>query len=1177
MLHENLGDLSVGFGALVREDLQSTPSLALGAAETALAGLPGDRRAQLDACLAALAAGEPKRALARLTPSHQKPRVTAALTAWARQLDGNWYPGDIAAETQTELEGAFVEARPGTPDEEILEAVVQNGPVGLRALRALLESSLRDGAATGAQQAAAAARAKLAALTRYATAHRLVDLEVWARIAAVDLDRRSGMPQAEERLGDVRREVSALGDKGRTALTYLVQGDWYGTPGSSPDALGWDLPSRAKSSSLPAADLPRAAGFYGLAEESLPDTGVPRLRAALALRRALIARASGDRASRRCHLEEAMAGCRAVGDSAGYHLAAMHALVCDIDEGRLGQHALDLGGGWSRPVHGPVADALEWAQTVGSRSWCVGLGRLLERCGDHWAAHGSSLRSRIGYLAALQLMSADPDFPSETLVTAVADGDTSTNALLRLERLFVPLFADTSTSDLAFAQKLKAAIALFDALRHQARGPAVALAADRLTLLGGQLAKAADLLRAALPPAEGPVPASHIFLGLAQRQIDTTDVVALLTRAEAAQRTGQLAEADRWFARALERAGRPAVDAYLLPLVLLTAERFDEARAALLARRQEIPDVIQLALWLRVKDYENAIGTLTRMQTAGIVPEDWNVLLYVAKLRLALGKHTEARQIVLQAIQAFEDFARLLVRDPERLEACDQPNVAALYSTLALTYFSGGDPPSAADADASFEAAELVRSLTSDSGPGSSDSALGRVDPESRQAWQHAAAAYSAAANRLMVSRSSASAGDPAEGFAALDALDKALATAEQAVDAQDPGILIRRSSRLPQPTSAQLRHRMPEGTLLLEYLAVGDDLLAWALTRDTVRPRHLSVPFRTLAQSVRTFHASCAAGHAHTAELPQLLLEPFADLLRAFPRLVVVPFGPLNLVPFHALPFDGAPLALSHVVSYTQHASGISELDGEGQHDRPFSTAHPLVVADPAFDAAAHPGLDRLPGSQCEARAVAQALHIPADAVLVDTAATEAAVGERIDRCDLLHVSSHGHLDELSPFASSLVLAGRDELTVADLSGLRFATDLAVLTGCDTGRGNATMGGDLIGLTRSLLRGGVRRTVVSLWPVDDWVTPLLIARFYAELANHQAPAYALAQAQRTLHGMSAGQMQAAYTALGGDPNANADRRRGLVLDPRLRDAEEMPEPLGGDAERYWAPFVLID
>ncbi|MET9693826.1 hypothetical protein ABZY81_36260 [Streptomyces sp. NPDC006514] len=85
--------LSVRFGPLVREDLQSVPGPARAAAETALARLPGDPWAQLDACLADLAAGEPKRAPARLTPSHQKPRITAALTAGPGSWTATGTPG----------------------------------------------------------------------------------------------------------------------------------------------------------------------------------------------------------------------------------------------------------------------------------------------------------------------------------------------------------------------------------------------------------------------------------------------------------------------------------------------------------------------------------------------------------------------------------------------------------------------------------------------------------------------------------------------------------------------------------------------------------------------------------------------------------------------------------------------------------------------------------------------------------------------------------------------------------------------------------------------------------------------------------------------------------------------------------------------------------------------------
>jgi CHAT domain-containing protein len=107
-------------------------------------------------------------------------------------------------------------------------------------------------------------------------------------------------------------------------------------------------------------------------------------------------------------------------------------------------------------------------------------------------------------------------------------------------------------------------------------------------------------------------------------------------------------------------------------------------------------------------------------------------------------------------------------------------------------------------------------------------------------------------------------------------------------------------------------------------------------------------------------------------------------------------------------------------------------------------------------------------------------------------------------------------------------------------------------------------------------VRSGVGRTIVSLWPVDDWVAPVVMSSLYSGLAEGLAPAHALAEAQRTIHRRSAEQLRAAYVELGGDPAQDASQRRGLDLDPGLRDEEEIPDPLSGDAERYWAPFVVV-
>ncbi len=1188
---------AAGLVSLIREDLHAVPGpvLAARAANTA---------SSLDACLAALIAGEPKRAQALLGDPAIGPRAAAALTAWARQLDRNWYPGDVGAETPMELAGAYVTPRPDSGVESWLEHVVAFGPTGLHTPRTTLEYSVRGGAWQGASEAVTAATGNLDLLARYALAHGIAPAALWAGLATADLARRSGNQQAGVLLQQVRARMSAGGAGGLLALSFLVEGDWYAVPGASVESLGWDLAPNDKPSPLGPPDLGRAAACWDQAAALLaqipPQWDLPRLHAALALRRAFQARAAAAADLRRQWLDAAGAAYDRAGDSAGAHLVAMHRLVADIDDGYLGQHALDLGGGWRPPVHGPVADLLAWERTVGSRSWTVGLGRLLERCGSGWRAQGSAARARIGLLAAHHLISIEPQIPSQTLITALAYADTlgnlSTQAQLRLEREFGTLFADPGdTAPFAYAQRLEAAIALGATLRDRSRGAAAGQAADRMASLREQLTAALDRMRATLPPAPGPVPASieelqaqvtarmgdgslasqgdmaeqvtllmqHMQLRETDVQVATLAVLEPLARAGVALRTGRPGDADRWFDRAVAAARAPEAPAFLLPLTLVSAERLDQARAELAGGESAgTLDDAQLApLWLRTEDAPAAARALARLDAAQHPgqpsPWGWRDQLLRAETLLETGDRAGARRTAIHAIAAFEDTVRVLLRDPERLDACDQPDVAALFAVLAR-----GCLPE--DPDGSFEAAEHARSLTDDAG----DPAL---DPALVQEWQRRAAEYAARAGSLLARLPET----PAEAetrYAGLDDADGELAAAEQALESSQPGILLRRSAPGRRPTAAEVRSGLPEDVLVLEYLAVGDDLLAWAVTRDTTEARHATVRSRELHDLVRAFHGDCAHGRAAQAaatRLAGLLLAPFAELLDAHARVVVVPFGPLTLVPFHALRIAGPPLGLSHVISYARRAADLVDTE----IDRPTPVTRPLVIGDPAFDPSLHPGLRPLPGARAEAAVVAEALSVAPQDVLAGEAATEAAVGDRLEGADLLHIASHGRLDELSPFASSLVLAGPDELTVADIVGLRFDTDLAVLTGCDTGRGTATLGGDLVGLTRSLLRSGVRRTVVSLWPVDDAVAPVTMRHFYAGIAEGLAPAYALAQAQRAVHALSHADLVAAA------PDAaeiGRGRRRGRALDPELRDDEDVPEPLAGDAERYWAPFVVV-
>ncbi|MFC0682796.1 CHAT domain-containing protein [Lysobacter korlensis] len=1191
---------------LISEDLRGVPGPALENALAKMAAEPEDQQAHLDACLAALLAGEAKRALGLLSRSQQNPRVTAALTAWARLLDGNRYPGGIGGETAGTVDAAVTPA-PGPPLETLLEHIAAYGPPGLATVRTLLELALRAGNLGGVQQAVATGINGLQQLGNTAAGVGFPAIGQWATLAGADLLRRAGMPDWQSWMQQARAMAA---EPAQLALTFLVEGDWRAAPGSSPEAMGLDLAAMTRPSPLGIRDLAAAGELWANAAAlvAAPGTAAPALTASLALRRALLSRAAGDAEARRSALDDATEGYRLAGDSAGVQLATIHRVVADIDDGRLGSLALELGGGWRPPERGPVSDVVVWAETVGSRSWCVGLSRLLERVGGAWTSAGSAHRARIAYLAALGLASVDRSFPSRTLVTAVADADSrsnlATNALLRLERGLGDLFGDPNDPDpFAFAQRLEASYVMIGALRARSRGAGAGLAADRFDKLRAQLATAIETARAELPAREVDLPQTlaelqaaiaakgvgdsleeqsaaseqgfqlmrQMQLGGALDQLDSIDVLGPICRASAARQAGRDDEAMLWNDAAVDAARKTGIAGYLLPLALIEAQRLEDARVALAVARASgtVPDEFALLLALRAEDQDAATAALDALVGAGTPPEGWSDLLAEAEVELRAGDHDRARSTIEAAITDLEGSVSLLLRDPERIDACDRPDVAALYSTLALALLAGGGPDAA---EASINAAERLLHLTA------ADTVSGAAADGGR-AWRLAAASYSAVANGILAVLPNATASEAEQRFALLDAVDHDLAAAELALDAANPGILLRRAAPVLPSSIAEVRARMPKEALLLDYLAVGDDLLAWAVTRDDVRPHHSRIRTRDLTSLVRAFHSGCSAGRAPDTRLAELLLTPFADLLRTRSRVVVVPFGPLTLVPFHALQLDGTPLGLTHTLSYAARAATAFAAG----FDQPARRTRPLVVGDPAFDPAARPGLKPLPGSLAEARAVAQVLG--AADPLVGTSATEAAVGALLGGADLVHISSHGHLEELSPFASSLVLARSDELTVADFAGMRLETDLAVLTGCDTGRGAATLGGDLVGLTRALLRSGVRRAIVSMWPVDDVVAPVLVRAFYDALVADIPPAEALATAQRSLAALSADDLRAAYEALGGDPAAARGVRRGVPaldaeldahMDPELRDDEEVPKPLGGDAARYWAPFILV-
>ena len=171
---------------------------------------------------------------------------------------------------------------------------------------------------------------------------------------------------------------------------------------------------------------------------------------------------------------------------------------------------------------------------------------------------------------------------------------------------------------------------------------------------------------------------------------------------------------------------------------------------------------------------------------------------------------------------------------------------------------------------------------------------------------------------------------------------------------------------------------------------------------------------------------------------------------------------------------------------------------------------------------------IPRLPNTRREAEAILALVSPTGSHAAFDFAASRnAAMSEELGNYRIIHFATHGFLNSSNPALSGLVLSLVDEkgtaqngfLLAPEIYQLKLsATELVVLSACQTGLGQEVRGEGVIGLTRGFMYAGAPRVVVSLWNVSDQATADLMKLFYeAMLKQGMRPAAALRAAQVAL------------------------------------------------------------
>jgi CHAT domain-containing protein len=314
----------------------------------------------------------------------------------------------------------------------------------------------------------------------------------------------------------------------------------------------------------------------------------------------------------------------------------------------------------------------------------------------------------------------------------------------------------------------------------------------------------------------------------------------------------------------------------------------------------------------------------------------------------------------------------------------------------------------------------------------------------------------------------------------------------------------------------------------LIEFLVTEKRGFAWIVRHDTVLG--YQVPGQTdLAAQMRFLQALVAANDEPAlkqlgAQLYDRLIKPAEPSLQGVRRIVIVPDGALQRMPFALLRAGDRWLIERYVLALAPSATVLDTIrqNPPGRADRPL-----LGLAAPDAGAGHAALFDMAPGDfgtlSHAAREVAEAAALvggDSSRTHAGPAATEEALrsaagsGYRI-----LHLAAHAVVDEIVPRRSAILLspAGTDDglLQVSEIANLSLSSDLVVLAACRSNVGRLVRGEGLLSLSRAFIHAGARAIVATSWRVGDRETASLMRGFYRGLAAGLAPDEALQRAQR--------------------------------------------------------------
>lgn len=261
--------------------------------------------------------------------------------------------------------------------------------------------------------------------------------------------------------------------------------------------------------------------------------------------------------------------------------------------------------------------------------------------------------------------------------------------------------------------------------------------------------------------------------------------------------------------------------------------------------------------------------------------------------------------------------------------------------------------------------------------------------------------------------------------------------------------------------------------------------------------------------------------------------LVPNQKTLDGFDHLIIVPDNFISVVPFEILVSDTTGITSFKNLDYMIRSRSISYANSSSLFKLQSSLTNRspgvnILAFAPSFNQtevqtvilpdSSRNNLTPLVWTEREIKSIAT--HFETD-LLLGKEATERKLRASGKDYSIIHLASHGLLNEQAPLYSKLVFSPFDTdsindgyLNTQELYAMKIPAEMVVLSACNSGLGDVVSGEGIISLANGFFYAGSKSLVMSLWTANDQSTATIIDSFYDELSQGKQKSDALRNAK---------------------------------------------------------------